>query len=139
MDMVMASHLAAQDRVEPEAGATALVVRERFATGHPRGLTLVLPIAAGDMYGIKGIDHLAERGLLDRVIAGSYPSGPSSFEPPKIDILRLLKYRAAARACSHTPRHAAAKAGRPWASACRVPRPSSASPIYQYGSCNHPL
>jgi len=32
----------------------------------------VLPIAAGDMYGIKGIDHLAERGLLDRVIAGSY-------------------------------------------------------------------
>lgn len=61
---------------------------DRFrASGHPRGLTLVLPIAAGDMYGIKGIDHLAEPGLLARVIAGSYPSGPSSFEPPKIRTL----------------------------------------------------
>jgi acyl CoA:acetate/3-ketoacid CoA transferase len=64
---------------------TLQALGDRFrATGRPRGLTLVLPIAAGDMYGIKGIDHLAERGLLDRVIAGSYPSGPSSFEPPKI-------------------------------------------------------
>ena len=67
----------------PDRALQALGDRFR-ATGHPRGLTLVLPIAAGDMYGIKGIDHLAERGLLDRVIAGSYPSGPSSFEPPKI-------------------------------------------------------
>ena len=29
------------------------------------------------MYGIDGIDHIAEPGLLKRVIAGSYPSGPS--------------------------------------------------------------
>ncbi|MEM1267237.1 MAG: malonate decarboxylase subunit alpha [Pseudomonadota bacterium] len=58
---------------------------ERFAAeGHPRGLTTLHPIAAGDMYGIKGIDHIAQDGLLSRVLAGSYPSGPSSLEMPEI-------------------------------------------------------
>ncbi|MGE3798866.1 MAG: acyl CoA:acetate/3-ketoacid CoA transferase, partial [Thermomicrobiales bacterium] len=53
-------------------------IGDRFrSTGRPRGLTTIHPIAAGDMYGIDGIDHLAEDGLLSRVIAGSYPSGPS--------------------------------------------------------------
>ena len=60
-------------------------IGERFATtGHPRNLTTLHPIAAGDMSGIKGIDHIAQPGLLKRVIAGSYPSGPSSAEPPRI-------------------------------------------------------
>src|SRR5206468_3723101 len=58
---------------------------ERFAeVGAPVGLTMVHPIAAGDMYGIRGIDHVARPGLLSRVIAGSYPSGPSSAEAPLI-------------------------------------------------------
>ena len=69
-------------------GCPDLVLRaigDRFrATGEPRGLTTVHPIAAGDMYGIEGIDHLAQPGLLKRVIAGSYPSGPSSMPAPKI-------------------------------------------------------
>ena len=57
----------------------------RFAaTGHPRGLTTLHPIAAGDMYSVKGIDHLARPGLLERTLCGSYPSGPSSAEPPAI-------------------------------------------------------
>ncbi|WP_223475539.1 acyl CoA:acetate/3-ketoacid CoA transferase [Oricola indica] len=51
---------------------------------HPRGLTTIHPIAAGDMFGTKGIDHLAQDGLIDTIIGGSYPSGPSSSEPPKI-------------------------------------------------------
>jgi propionate CoA-transferase len=60
-------------------------IGQRFAeTGHPAGLTSVHPIAAGDMYGVKGIDHIARPGLLRKVIAGSYPSGPSSAEPPLI-------------------------------------------------------
>jgi acyl CoA:acetate/3-ketoacid CoA transferase len=60
-------------------------IGERFADkGRPAGLTLFLPIAAGDMYGIKGIDHLARRGLLAAVVAGSYPSGPSSLPSPAI-------------------------------------------------------
>ena len=52
--------------------------------GHPRGLTTLHPIAAGDMYGIKGVDHIARDGLLETIIAGSYPSGPSSLPMPEI-------------------------------------------------------
>ena len=60
-------------------------IGERFERGgSPRGLTTLHPIAAGDMYGIKGIDHLARPGLLARVIAGSFPSGPSSLPMPSI-------------------------------------------------------
>jgi propionate CoA-transferase len=60
-------------------------IGERFvAEGKPTGITTLHPIAAGDMFGIEGIDHLAQEGLLKRVIAGSYPSGPSSAPPPKI-------------------------------------------------------
>ena len=54
------------------------------ATGHPRDLTMLHPIAAGDMYGVKGIEHLAQDGLLSRVIGGSYPSGGSHLPMPAI-------------------------------------------------------
>jgi propionate CoA-transferase len=67
----------------PDAVLKAL--GERFAReGHPRNLSMLHPIAAGDMYGIKGVDHIAKPGLIGRIIAGSYPSGPSSAEPPLI-------------------------------------------------------
>lgn len=60
-------------------------IGERFAAeGEPRGITVFMPIGAGDMYGIKGIDHIARKGLLARVLGGSYPSGPSSMEAPAI-------------------------------------------------------
>ena len=65
--------------------ATLKAIGERFeATGHPRNLTTLHPIAAGDMSGIKGVDYLARPGLLKKIIGGSYPSGPSSSEPPLI-------------------------------------------------------
>jgi propionate CoA-transferase len=51
---------------------------------HPRNLTMLHPIAAGDFYGIKGVNHIAKSGLIGRIIGGSYPSGPSSAEPPPI-------------------------------------------------------
>lgn len=54
------------------------------ATGEGGDLTLLHPIAAGDMYGIDGVDHLTAPGQIRRIIAGSYPSGPSSATPPKI-------------------------------------------------------
>ncbi len=60
-------------------------IGERFdATGHPRDITTLHPIAAGDMSGIKGVDHIARKGLLKRILGGSYPSGPSTAEPPLI-------------------------------------------------------
>lgn len=69
-------------------GCPDLVLRalgERFRqSGQPRGLTTLHPIAAGDMYGVKGMDHLAQEGLLSRVLAGSYPSGPSNLPMPEI-------------------------------------------------------
>lgn len=72
------SGLACPDRVLAAIG-------ELFdQTGHPKNITTIHPIAAGDMYGIKGVDHIAKKGLLKRIIGGSYPSGPSSMESPKI-------------------------------------------------------
>lgn len=60
-------------------------IGERFQhEGSPKAVTMLHPIAAGDMWGVKGIDHLARPGLIKRIIAGSYPSGPSSSEPPLI-------------------------------------------------------
>ncbi|HEY1945277.1 MAG TPA: acyl CoA:acetate/3-ketoacid CoA transferase [Roseiarcus sp.] len=65
--------------------AVLAAVGERFdGEGHPRNITTLHPIAAGDMWGVKGVDHIAKAGCLARVIAGSYPSGPSSAEPPLI-------------------------------------------------------
>lgn len=60
-------------------------IGDRFESeGHPKNLTTLHPIAAGDMSGIRGVDHIARPGLLKTIIAGSYPSGPSSAEPPLI-------------------------------------------------------
>ena len=67
----------------PDAVLAALGARFA-AEGHPRGLTSVHPIAAGDMFGIKGVDHLAQDGMLARIIGGSYPSGPTNAAPPLI-------------------------------------------------------
>ncbi|MGJ8629312.1 MAG: acyl CoA:acetate/3-ketoacid CoA transferase [Sulfitobacter sp.] len=69
-------------------GCPDLVLRaigERFDNeGHPKNLTSIHPIAAGDMYGVKGVDHIAKDGLLTRILGGSYPSGPSSKPMPEI-------------------------------------------------------
>lgn len=67
----------------PDAILAAIGRRFR-ESGQPRNLTMIHPIAAGDMYGIEGIGHLAQDGLIRRVIAGSYPSGPSNRESPEI-------------------------------------------------------
>jgi len=65
--------------------AVLAAIGARFdAEGHPRDLTTLHPIAAGDMWGVKGVDHIAKPGCLAKILAGSYPSGPSSAEPPAI-------------------------------------------------------
>jgi acyl CoA:acetate/3-ketoacid CoA transferase len=96
--------------------AVLRAIGQHFATtGQPRGLTTLHPIAAGDMYGIAGIDHLAQPGLLKRVIAGSYPSGPSSLPPPRIwhliDQNQIEAYNVPSGILYHLHREAAA--GRP--------------------------
>jgi propionate CoA-transferase len=67
----------------PDASLRA-IGKHFLEKGKPSGITTLHPIAAGDMYGIPGIDHLAHPGLLKRVVAGSFPSGPSSMPSPKI-------------------------------------------------------
>ena len=67
----------------PDAVLAALGARfER--EGAPRNLTAIHPIAAGDMFGTMGVDHIARPGMLSRIIGGSYPSGPTTAEPPRI-------------------------------------------------------
>ena len=67
----------------PDAVLQAL--GERFLTeGAPKNLTTIHPIAAGDMFGTPGVDHIAHKGQIARIIGGSYPSGPSKAEPPLI-------------------------------------------------------
>ncbi len=94
--------------------ATLRAIGARFEqSGAPRQLTTIHPIAAGDMYGIDGIDHIARRGLLKRVIAGSYPSGPSSRESPRIWQMihrnELEAYNLPSGIIYHMHREAAAK------------------------------
>jgi acyl CoA:acetate/3-ketoacid CoA transferase len=58
---------------------------KKFETsGAPGNLTVIFPINVGDMFGQKGLDHLASEGQVQRLIGGSYPSGPSGAEPPAI-------------------------------------------------------
>lgn len=65
--------------------STLAALGRRFQrTGEPRDLTVVFPIAIGDMFGQPGLDHLAHTGLVRRLIGGSYPSGPSSLPSPRI-------------------------------------------------------
>ena len=60
-------------------------IAQRFHRGEgPTRLTVVMPIAAGDMYGVPGIDRIARPEIISRVVAGSLPSGPSTAEPPAI-------------------------------------------------------
>ena len=67
----------------PDAVLAAL--GKRFdETGAPRNLTTIHPIAAGDFFGTKGVDHIAKPGCLSKIIGGSYPSGPTKADPPRI-------------------------------------------------------
>jgi propionate CoA-transferase len=98
----------------PDAMLKAIGDRFR-GTGEPSGLTMIHPIAAGDMYGIDGVDHIAEPGLIKRIIAGSYPSGPSSMPSPKIwhliDSDQIEAYNLPSGVLFHM--HVDAAAGRP--------------------------
>ncbi len=93
LDAAAAAQLIADGAVVTVSSSSALgcpdamlaALGHRFETsGHPRNLTTLHPIAAGDMWGVKGIDHIAKPGCLARVLAGSYPSGPSSAKAPAI-------------------------------------------------------
>jgi len=58
---------------------------KRFVeTGSPKNLTVIFPVAVGDVYGLAGADHFAHEGMLKRVIGGSYVTAPASSPPPRL-------------------------------------------------------
>ena len=65
---------------------------DRFRqTGRPRGLTFYFPVGVGDAQGIKGMDHVAQPGLMKRVVSGSFinPVHPVTGERPAL--MRLIR------------------------------------------------
>lgn len=83
----------------------------------PSSLTTVHPIAAGDMFGTPGVDHLAHPGMIRRIIGGSYPSGPTNAEPPRI-WQRILAEEVAAWTCLRALSSTCCAKVRPCARAC---------------------
>jgi propionate CoA-transferase len=55
----------------PDAVLKAIGDRHE-ATGSPRELSFFFPVATGDAQGIPGMDHVARRGLMRRIVSGSY-------------------------------------------------------------------
>jgi propionate CoA-transferase len=67
-------------------------VGDRFReTGSPRDLTFYFPCGTGDAQGIKGMDHVAQEGLMKRIVSGSYinPVDPVTGKRP--ELMRLVR------------------------------------------------
>lgn len=73
----------------PDMVLRALGERYR-ATGAPRELTFYFPVATGDAQDIKGMDHVAQEGLMKRIVSGSYinPVDPRTGRRP--EVMRLI-------------------------------------------------
>jgi len=76
--------------ITPDRLLAALGARHA-RTGSPTGLTFFFPVGTGDAIGIKGMDHVARRGLMKRIVSGSYinPVDPRSGERPAL--MRLIR------------------------------------------------
>lgn len=71
--------------ITPDALLRAL--GERFEqTAEPRDLTFYFPCGTGDAMEIGGMDHVARKGLMKRLVSGSYinPINPRTGERPKV-------------------------------------------------------
>jgi propionate CoA-transferase len=72
--------------------AVLRAIGERYdAGGSPRELTFYFPVATGDGREIPGMDHVAKKGLMRRVVSGTYinPRHPvTGARPPLMDLIR---------------------------------------------------
>ncbi|MCW2569454.1 MAG: coenzyme transferase [Mycobacterium sp.] len=67
--------------------ALLAAIGERYEqTGSPRELTFYFPVGTGDAVGIPGMDHVAKKGLMRRVVSGSYinPKHPVTGQRPAL-------------------------------------------------------
>jgi propionate CoA-transferase len=65
-------------------------IGERYeATGTPNDLTFYFPCVTGDNMDIRGMDHVARKGLMRRIVAGSYINArnPVTGERPALSYL----------------------------------------------------
>lgn len=79
--------------ITPDAVLNAL--GERFRkTSSPRDLTFYFPVGTGDAQAIKGMDHVAQVGLMKRIVSGSYinPVDPKTGKRP--ELMRLVRENA---------------------------------------------
>lgn len=76
--------------ITPDAVLKALGQRFRD-TGSPQNLTFYFPCGTGDAQGIKGMDHVAQEGLMKRIVTGSYinPVDPVTGKRP--ELMRLVR------------------------------------------------
>jgi propionate CoA-transferase len=76
--------------ITPDTCLSALGRRFK-QTASPRNLTAYLPVGTGDAMRIPGMDHLAQEGLLKRVVSGSYinPVHPDTGKRP--EMMRLIR------------------------------------------------
>ncbi|MEM7443285.1 MAG: CoA-transferase [Pseudomonadota bacterium] len=76
--------------VTPDAVLSALGQRFR-ETGTPRDMTFYFPCGTGDAMGIKGMDHVAQEGLMKRIVSGSFinPVDPATGQRP--ELMRLIR------------------------------------------------
>ncbi len=76
--------------ITPNSCLAALGNRFR-QTSHPRNLTAYLPVGTGDGMRIAGMDHLAQEGLLKRVVSGSFlnPVHPDTGKRP--EMMRMIR------------------------------------------------
>lgn len=65
---------------------------DRFReTGAPRNLTFYFPCGTGDAQGIKGMDHVAQEGLMKRVVSGSYINPVDPLTGKRPELMRLIR------------------------------------------------
>lgn len=67
--------------------AVLAAIGERFEqTNSPRDLTFYFPVGTGDAVGIPGMDRVAKKGLMRRVVSGSYinPTHPVTGQRPAL-------------------------------------------------------
>jgi propionate CoA-transferase len=67
--------------------AVLAAIGNRFEqTGSPRELTFYFPVGTGDAMSIPGMDHVAKKGLMRRVVSGSYinPKHPVTGQRPAL-------------------------------------------------------
>jgi len=84
--------------ITPDSVLKALGDRFR-ETASPRDLTFYFPVGTGDAQAIKGMDHVAQEGLMKRIVSGSYinPVDPVTGKRP--ELMRLVRENAIEAYC----------------------------------------